>query len=97
MGKIVREAPPKRPQADEGGAAIEYALLAALIAGVLLVGLSALGASLDQKFSQLGSAMDPSQSASSSSGGSGGNNGNGKGGNGNGNNGNGNGNGGPAA
>lgn len=94
MAKIVRKSLHVLMQADDGVAAIEYGLLAALIAGVLLIGLSALGSSLNEKFSQVASAAAASQSASSSGGGNG-NNGNGKGGNGNGNNGNGNGNGGP--
>ena len=101
MGKIVRLL-----QADDGAAAIEYGLLGALIGGALLIGLSALSSSLDQKLSQLGSDMAAAQSSSSSGSGSGsgsggGNNGNngkgGKGGNGKGNNGNGKGNGGSSA
>jgi Flp pilus assembly pilin Flp len=97
MTKTVCKTALKLLQAEDGGAAIEYGLLAALIAGVLLMGLSALGSTLNGNLSQLGSGMTAAQSASSSP--TGGNNGNGngygKGGNGNGNNGAGNGNGGP--
>ena len=79
MAKIVREAPQstKLLQADDGAAAIEYGLLGALIAGVLLFGLSALSATLNGKPSQLASAITVPQSASPGN--------NGKGGNGNGN------------
>jgi Flp pilus assembly pilin Flp len=114
MAKIARELPTPRIirllRADDGAAAIEYGLLAALIAGMILIGLTALGSDLNGQFTQVVSAMAGDQSASSGGGGSGGggsaggssgNNGNGKGygkgGNGNGNNGNGNGNGGSAA
>jgi len=98
MGKIVRKALPSLLQADDGATAIEYGLLSALIACVLVVSLSAVGSSLSQKLLQLESGMgaSPASPGGGGSGGNGGNNGNGKGGNGNGNNGNGNGNGGPS-
>jgi Flp pilus assembly pilin Flp len=90
MAKIVREALPALLKADDGAAAIEYGLLATLIACVLLFSLAAVGSTLDQKLSQLASGLG------AQSGGPGGGGNNGRGGNGNGNNGNGNGNGGPA-
>ena len=91
MAKIGRDAITRLLQADDGVTAIEYGLLASLIAAGVLIGVSALGSSLNGRFSQVASGMDASQSASPSpgsgapSGGGGGNNGNGKGGNGNGN------------
>src|SRR5690242_478611 len=96
MTRTVRKALPRLLHGDDGAAAIEYALVVVLIAGVILAALSALGSNLDLKLSNLASAMEASQSGSPGGGNNGNGNGNGKGGNGNGNNGNGNGNGGPA-
>jgi len=80
---------------DDGAAAIEYALLGALIASAIVVTVSLLGSSLNATFSGVSSAVGGAQSGplGGVSGPNG--NGNGKGGNGKGNNGNGNGNGGP--
>jgi pilus assembly protein Flp/PilA len=99
MANTVRRAPApdltRLIRADDGAAAIEYGLLAALIAGVLLIGLTAIGSSLGDRLSQLGAGVGAA-GAGTSGAGAPANNGNGKGGNGKGNNGNGKGNGGPA-
>jgi Flp pilus assembly pilin Flp len=67
-------------RADDGVTAIEYALICALVACVVLFSVSALGVNLNGKFSQLATAIDASGSNPSGGGSSGGNNGNGKGG-----------------
>lgn len=78
-------------RADDGGVAIEYALLSALIAGVIVFSVAAFGSSLTGTFSQIAAALDATQPGAGGPGGHGW----GQGGNGNGNNGNGKGNGGP--
>ena len=99
MSHVVRQRPARGRaglfRSDDGAAAVEYALLSALIAGAIVMTLVAFGSSLSGTFSYVASAMDASQSGASNGGGAGVNgNGNGKGGNGKGNNGNGKGNGG---
>jgi pilus assembly protein Flp/PilA len=44
---------------DEGVTAIEYALLAVLIALALIVGAGALGTNLNNSFSNIGTHVDP--------------------------------------
>lgn len=84
---------------DDGAAAVEYALLSAMIAGAIVTAVVVFGSSLSGTLSYVASAVeDVAQAGPPNSGGSGApnGNGNGKGGNGKGNNGNGKGNGGPA-
>jgi pilus assembly protein Flp/PilA len=92
---------------DAGVTAIEYGMIAALIAAAIIGALTALGGNTNSTYDNLASGLSSATSTGSSGGSTGntgssgpGNNGNGngygKGGNGNGNNGNGNGNGGPA-
>ncbi len=66
-------------QADDGVTALEYGLLAAFIAVMVLIGLSAIGSSLNDQLSQLGSATAAAQSGSPGGGSSGSSGNNGKG------------------
>lgn len=43
---------------EEGATAIEYALIAALIAVVIIVGLGSLGTNLNTKFTEIGTKID---------------------------------------
>lgn len=74
MTKIGREALGPRftklLHADDGGVAIEYGLLAALIAAGVLIALSSIGESLYGKLSQVTTSLGAPQSASSGGGGS---------------------------
>ena len=74
MTKNVRDAPATRfamlCHADDGGVAIEYGLVAALIAGAILLALTVLGSALDARFSQVGSGMNGGQALPGGNGGS---------------------------
>lgn len=85
-------------RSDDGSTAVEYGLLSAMIAGAIVIAVTAFGTSLTGTFSYVASALDVAQGASPGAGGpgnQGGGAGYGKGGNGQGNNGGGKGNGGP--
>ena len=45
-------------QDESGATAIEYGLIAALVAGVIITGLGALGTSLNTKFSSVAKSVD---------------------------------------
>jgi Flp pilus assembly pilin Flp len=98
MSQLAREKPARERArlfgSDDGAAAVEYALLSAMIAGAIVTAVVAFGSSLSETLSYVASAVEDVAQSGSSVGGGPGANGNGKGGNGQGNNGNGKGNGG---
>lgn len=49
---------------EEGATAIEYGLLAALIAVVIIAGATAVGSSLDQQFSNISDLIDANNASS---------------------------------
>ena len=64
VGEFLRLPRIRLLKADDGATAIEYGLLAALIAAMILVGLTAIGSNLNAQLSQLGSAIGAAQSGS---------------------------------
>jgi Flp pilus assembly pilin Flp len=80
-------------RSDDGAAAVEYAILSAMIAGAIVTAVVFFGSSLNETFLYVSSVVEGVAQSGPSNGGPA-NNGNGKGGNGKGNNGNGKGNGG---
>ena len=71
MTRIVHKAFAGLLRSDEGATAIEYGLIAALIAGVLTVALSAVGVSLNDRLAQVNTGVAASQARASGGGGGG--------------------------